>query len=195
MLQAQADRVYSGVSGQPGPVCRIRPANRRRPSPPQLPARSEGVRVRLNQYRSNCHSGCRCICHVSQKAATPGFMDRVLGQLFVGYSGLPILSSKCDKENCSKSQNAQVSVEYWFPLGFCWSQIVRLQLGYQASIGPQMSLSTLRRVPDSAPCVTFALNGDIEGLKELFARGLASPRDVSTTRGYSILRVSRATVW
>ena len=58
-----------------------------------------------------------------------------------------------------------------------------------------MSLSTLRRVPDSAPCVTFALNGDIEGLKELFARGLVSPRDVSTTLGYSILRVSRATVW
>jgi len=28
----------------------------------------------------------------------------------------------------------------------------------------------------------------MEGLKDLFKRGLASPRDVSTTRGYSVLR-------
>ena len=188
MLQAQVDRVQSG------PICRVRPANRRRPLSPPLPARSEGVRVRLNKYHSNCYSGCPCLCHVSQRAFTPGLMDRVFGQLFVQYSGLPLLSSKCDKKECMKSQTPHVSVEYWFPLGFCWSQIVRLQLGYQPNVGPQMSLSTLRRVPDSAPCVTFALNGDIEGLKDLFARGLASPRDVSTTRGYSILRVSRSHV-
>ena len=109
MLQAQADRVHSGVSGQPGPVCRIRPANRRRPSPPQLPARSEGVRIHLNQYRSNCHSRYQCTCHMSQKAATPGFMDLVLGQLFVGYSGLPILSSKCDERNCPGQRGILVS--------------------------------------------------------------------------------------
>ena len=32
------------------------------------------------------------------------------------------------------------------------------------------------------------MKGDIEGLKLLFPNGLASPRDVSTTRGYSVLR-------
>ncbi|KGO77701.1 hypothetical protein PITC_010650 [Penicillium italicum] len=40
----------------------------------------------------------------------------------------------------------------------------------------------------TAQCVSFALNGDIDGLKYLFKNGLASPRDVSTTRGYSVLR-------
>ncbi|KAJ5951075.1 uncharacterized protein N7479_009488 [Penicillium vulpinum] len=34
----------------------------------------------------------------------------------------------------------------------------------------------------------LALNGNIDGLKYLFSKGLASPRDVSTTRGYSVLR-------
>ena len=186
MLQAQADRFQSG------PSCRVHPANRRRPSPQLLLARSEGVRVRLNRHHSNCYSGCPCVCHASQKAITPGFLDHVFGQLFIGYTDLPLLSSKCDKEECTRSQTPLVSVEYWFPLGFCWSLIVRLQLGYQPNVGPQMSLSTLRRVPDTAACVTFALNGDIEGLKDLFVRGLASPRDVSNTRGYSILRVSRS---
>ena len=32
------------------------------------------------------------------------------------------------------------------------------------------------------------MKGDIERLKDLFRRDPASPRDVSTTRGYSILR-------
>ena len=51
-----------------------------------------------------------------------------------------------------------------------------------------MALSTLRQVPDSAQCVAFALEGNTEGLKTLFRQGLASPRDVSSTRGYSLLR-------
>lgn len=52
-----------------------------------------------------------------------------------------------------------------------------------------MQLKTLRRIPDSAEAITFAMNGNIEGLKSLFGRGLASPVDVSDTRGYSLLRV------
>ncbi|KAI9700218.1 MAG: hypothetical protein M1820_006886 [Bogoriella megaspora] len=37
-------------------------------------------------------------------------------------------------------------------------------------------------------CVNFGLEGNILALKDLFARGLASPQDVSSTRGYSLLR-------
>ena len=53
-----------------------------------------------------------------------------------------------------------------------------------------MQLNFLGKIPDSAPCIDFALFENIEGLKDLFARSLASPRDVSSTRGYSVLRVS-----
>lgn len=197
MLKVQADQVQTGQSTQVGPLYRGRPMNRRRLSPqavtsvqPLQPPNSEGVRVRLNQYASRCRSGCHCACHVSSTSATPALVDRVLGQLFVGYAGLPLVSTKCDTEDCEKSQVPHVSLEYWFPLGLFWSQIVRIQLAYQPNIGPQILLSTLRRIPDTAQCVNFALNGNIDGLKDLFIRGLASPRDVSSTRGYSILRVS-----
>ncbi|KAL8758289.1 MAG: hypothetical protein Q9199_001591 [Rusavskia elegans] len=104
-------------------------------------------------------------------------VDRILGRLFVGYAGLPLLNDKCDVEECDKSQIPYVNMEYWFPLGLFWSQIVRLQLGYQSHLGPQLSLTMLRRVPDSAPCVNFALDGNIDGLKDLFKRGLASPKN------------------
>lgn len=149
----------------------------------------EAVGVRVSQFGA-CRSGCLCACHMQARTATPGLVDRVLGQIFVGYAGLPLLSPTCNIDSCEKYQTAQVSVEYWFPLGFVWSKIIRFQLTYQPHVGPHLELSTLRRVPDSAQCVNFALSGNIDGLKELFKRGLASPRDVSTTRGYSVMRVS-----
>lgn len=199
MVRSQAEQAQINQSTQFGPLYRARPANRRRSSPQAIatlnssspPALSEGVRVRLNQYAVNCRSGCICTCHKPKRTATPALVDRLLGQMFVGYAGLPLLSTKCDSKECEKAQVPNVNLEYWFPLGLFWSQIIRLQVGYQPNVGPQFSLSTLRRVSDSAQCVNFALNGDIDGLKDLFIRGLASPRDVSSTRGYSLLRVSQ----
>ena len=145
--------------------------------------------LRVNQY-NDCRPGCPCKCHTQKKTATPTLIDRVAGQMFIGYSGLPLVNPTCDNKSCERSQSPSVSFEYWFPLGFLWSQIVRLQLSYRPSLGPKLQLSSARRVPDSAQCVNFALNGNTEGLRELFIRGMASPWDVSSTRGYSVLRVS-----
>ena len=198
MLSTQSAQVQASQSAKMGPLystsppLSCRPSLRRRSngSEPRSPARSEGLGIRLSQYFSIiCRPGCTCACHTQKRTATPGLMDRLIGQLFVGYAGLPLLSPKCDVEGCGRTQSTHVSVEYWFPLGFCWSRIIRFQLGYRPNLGPQLQLSTLRRVPDSAQCVNYALEGNIEGLKSLFKQGLASPRDVSSTRGYSMLRV------
>jgi ankyrin repeat protein len=192
MLQAQADQLQANQFKQVGSLYNVS-APRRRSSPSTnhnhtKSARSEGLGVRVTPYIVACRSGCPCACHLEQKASTPALLNRVLGQLFVGYAGLPVLSPKCNIEACQKSRASQISLEYWFPLAFFSSTIVRMQVGYQPNIGTLLQLDTLRRVPDSAQCVNFALNGNIEGLKYLFSHSLASPRDVSTTRGYSVLR-------
>lgn len=151
---------------------------------------SQGIGARVNQHPFKCRSGCRCSFHEQKKSSTPSsFMNRLLGQVFIGYAGLPMISPKCDHAGCEKAQIPVVNVEYWFPLGFCWSKIVQFQLSYRSTTGPQLNLSMLRSVPDTAPCVEFALRGNIEGLKSLFRRGLASPLDVSVTRGYTLVRV------
>lgn len=157
--------------------------------------RSEGVRVRLDKYISTCPVACNCICHTTMRASTPAMIDRALGQLFIGYTGLPLLNPNCDAESCRKSQSPWISFEYRFPLGYFWSQIFRLQIAYRANLGPRVSLRTLRRVPDTALSIKYALTGNIEGLKTLFTRGLASPEDVCSTRGYSLLRVSMSYFW
>lgn len=124
-----------------------------------------------------------CICHLQQKTSTPAELNSVLGQLFVGYAGPPAISPKCTTEGCQRSRTSQISLEYWFLWAFLSSTIMRMQIGYQSSIGTTMQLDTLRRMPDTAQCVNYALQGDIEGLRYLFSDSLASPRDVSATRG------------
>lgn len=198
LLQMQTSKMHGNQISQIGPrYDKSPPSYRRRPTLPIGPAseslmrsKAEAVGFRLRQRQSACRPTCPCACHDQQRSATPSVLKQTLGQLFVGYAGLPVFGSKCDSLACEKGQIPSVSVEYWFPLGLCWSQIIRLQVAYQTNIGPSLQLSTLRCIPDSAQSVSFALNGNIDGLKSLFAQGFASPRDVSSTRGYSLLRVS-----
>lgn len=156
-----------------------------------VPSRGEdGISFRVRPCLDSCLTpSCTCSCHVRRDAATSGVLNSLLGRLFVGYSGLPLLSSKCDNNECqgSKGRRSELSLEYWFPTSL-WSTIVRMHVGLHPNAGPSLQLETLRRIPDSAQCVDFAVNGNIDGLKYLFRRGLASPRDVSTSRGYTLLR-------
>ena len=178
----QLGNSYGSMPTYPSPVAPVRRQTQHQGS--SIP---QDVAIRVRSV-GQCRPACVCRCHVQSRSSTPGFLDRVLGQLFLGYSGLPLTNASCDSAFCDKNQDAQVSVEYWFPLGFMWSTIFRFHASYRSHLGPQFQLSTLRRVPDSAQCVHFALNGNIDGLRELFQKGLASPRDVSNTRGYSLLR-------
>ncbi|KAK3935168.1 ankyrin repeat-containing domain protein [Diplogelasinospora grovesii] len=152
------------------------------------PARAQdSIGVRVRPYVATCHPGCPCSCHAPQRSATPAILNNILGRLFVGYSGLPVLSPKCDDEECRGARTKQVSMEYWFPISI-WPTIVRIQLALSINGGPSLHLETLRRVPDASQCVGFAQNGNIRGLQHLFRHGLASPRDVSSGRGYTLLR-------
>lgn len=151
---------------------------------------NQSLGFRVNQFLTTCTGGCPCACHRSNALSSPGFINHLLGRVFVNYAGLPFLTPKCDSTQCVKEQSPRVSIEYWFPLGVFWSQIIRLEAIKIPKVGPQMQLRFLRRVPDSAQAVQFALGGNIRGLQDLFTRGMASPRDVSETRGYSLIRVS-----
>ncbi|KAI0481753.1 ankyrin repeat-containing domain protein [Xylaria cf. heliscus] len=160
-------------------------------SPPRrLSQQVQSVAVQVTTRTSYCSSSrCRCVCHFTERVSTPGgLFNRVVGQLFLGYSGLSLLSPSCNTPSCEASQKPEVTAEYWFPMGLFWSMIIQFNLSYQINVGPQFEIKTLRRVPDSATCVNYAIKGNIEGLKELFRRGAASPRDVSDTRGYSLIR-------
>ncbi|KAI0427180.1 ankyrin repeat-containing domain protein [Xylaria sp. FL1042] len=192
LLESQANNLRSSQSMQVGSLYdSLRPEPKR----PLLQTRQGFVEsaemsdmgVRVTPYIVSCQAGCPCSCHLQRRSSSPHFLSNVLGRLTIGIAGVPVLNAKCDDDACRGSPIRQVNLEYWFPLGF-WSTIVRMQVTYGLSMGPTLNLEALRRVPDSAMSVNFAVAGNIEGLKHLFRQGRASPRDVSTTRGYSLLR-------
>lgn len=154
-----------------------------------LPAssRQSDFGIRVTPSHTACQMSCPCSCHIQTRSSSPALLGNLLGRLFVGYAGLPVLGRRCDAVDCKGILSSTVSLEYWFPANF-WSNIVRMELSYHQTMGPSLQLRTLRRVPDTAQCINFALDGNIDGLKFLFSQGLASPRDITTTRGYSILR-------
>lgn len=145
----------------------------------------------LTSHRIPCRRWCPCACHAKQKLklAAQGMMESLLGKIFVGYSGLPVLNKQCDFRGCRDRQNATATIEYWFPWWFV-SMNTKFCLTYLPWTGPQFQLSTVRRVPDDSQSIAFAMQGNIDGLKHLFSQGLISPRDVSDSRGFSLMRVS-----
>ena len=58
-----------------------------------------GIRVKKS-IGPVCRPGCQCLCHSERKSQTSGYLDGVVGRLFLGYSGLPLLNSRCDSSTC-----------------------------------------------------------------------------------------------
>lgn len=59
--------------------------------------------------------------------------------------------------------------------------------------GPQRQFVAQIKVLDTAQSISFAMKGNIDGLKYLFSQGLASPREVSNSRGFSLVSVGLTT--
>lgn len=156
----------------------------------QKEADTQVIRI-FASHRTPCRKWCPCACHATQKLQlkAPGMMESVLGKLFLGYSGFPVLNKPCDFRGCKDRQNATATMEYWFPKWFV-SMNLKLFLTHVPRTGPQFQLSTTRRVPDDSQSIAFAMQGNIDGLKYLFSQGLINPRDVSDSRGFTLVRVS-----
>lgn len=163
--------------------------------PSEKGTNNETLRV-LTSLRIPCRSWCPSACHAKRQLnlTAPGMMESVLGKLFVGYSGLPVLNKPCDFRGCRDRQNVTVTIEYWFPWWFV-SKNSKLCLTYLPRTGPQLQLSTTRRIPDDSQSIAFAMQGNIDGLKYLFSQGLVGSRDVSDSRGFTLMRVRLASTF
>ncbi|EXJ54890.1 uncharacterized protein A1O5_12956, partial [Cladophialophora psammophila CBS 110553] len=128
--------------------------------------------------RVPCRRWCPCACHAKRnfKLAPPGMMENVLGKIFVGYSGLPVVSKPCDFRGCRDRQTATANMEYWFPSWFI-SMNLQMYLTNLPRRGMHIQLSTTRRIPDDSASINFAMQGNIDGLRFLFSQKLAHPKD------------------
>jgi hypothetical protein len=147
------------------------------------------VGIRTAQFpRVACKPWCSCICHTERSFRSPSFMEQLVGSLFVGYSGIPILRQKCNQHSCHLESQPLVYITYFFPIWFL-ARMISLMISTTPLAGPVVSLKTQRTVSGDAEIFLCAKTGNINKIKYLFQNGLASPHDVSFSSGITALHV------
>jgi len=150
--------------------------------------------IRLQVRRQNqCHGLCNCICHSSTRMRTPTYLNNVIGVLFLGYSGMPLLRLSCSVNECKSYATRSLDLIYTFPK-WILQRAIYLVAAVTANDGPMVGLTIRRRIEYQGENNIFqmAVVGNAEGVRELLSRRLASPNDLDTLYGESALYVSKA---
>ena len=150
---------------------------------------SIGIRANTGNM-SECSRSCDCSCHVRRSLKSPRPLDGFLGTLFIGYSGSPLLSQRCDQVSCRGRKNSSTSFIYQFPRWFLISRMIQLKAKVTALYGPEVSLRFNRVVDGKALVFYYATTGDLSKMKKLFQQGCASPNDVRFDSGWTPFHVS-----
>ena len=140
---------------------------------------------------TSCKRYCSCVCHSRTSYNSPQRLKNLLGSLFVGYTGLPSSTLKCDLDTCANqgSRNLQFQASYTFPV---WFVMKTLYFSAENSFvgGPSFGLRIRNRINQNSGInvISLARTGDIPGIIQLLEKGKASLYDISIT-GVSPFRV------
>lgn len=165
---------------------------------PDRPSSFPTVVLQTSTYRTKqCTVPmCACQCHAVSKYQHPGWIAPLIGSLFIGYSGLPYLSTvRCNQSACTKREDALVKATYYFPAWLPYfSRMVSFVGRWNVLDGHDVSLRMPRVVPSSSEIFMLAQKGNVEGIKMLFSLQKASIHDVSIAEGRSVMHVSHSTL-
>lgn len=153
-----------------------------------LPPTAIAVHLSLQQ-RAMCVPSCPCICHSWRHFKSPSVLERLIGSLVLGCTGIPLMARRCTETRCRVKATYAVRVCYRLPT---WSSAHVVQLGVYSRYGaPTAGLSVARIRPHNSSIFALAESGNFGEMKTLFDRGLASPFDVSAQTGDQPLHVRK----
>ncbi|KAI9711345.1 MAG: hypothetical protein M1812_007194 [Candelaria pacifica] len=156
------------------------PSNIAGSSPVPTPDTTIGIRL-VQRTENTCVRLCNCACHKPSRLGMK-FLDRVIGSLFVGYTGLPGITPPCNEHSCRKGRhraNFSAHFTYYFPSWFL-TRMISSAIKYTPRDGPQILFIRAPRIrPDNANIFWDAIDGDVVAMQQAFSTGRASPFDVS----------------
>jgi hypothetical protein len=65
--------------------------------------------------KRGCAAECECVCHQRRRYRSPSFAQKVLGELFIGFSSLPLLSKSCTDDRCTQKSTFSATFTYYLP--------------------------------------------------------------------------------
>lgn len=137
----------------------------------------------------HCPVACSCRCHKMSIFRYPSWAQGLVGSLFVGYSGIPLLSqAKCSEQSCQRDKRCLVKVSYFFPT-WLLSRMVFWQHSWDFLQGHDPFWRTPRVIESESELFLLAQKGSIKGLQGLFSAGTASIFDVNNLEGRSAMHV------
>jgi hypothetical protein len=153
---------------------------------------NSAIQLRASCYRKTCRPWCSCCCHVRREVRTPGLAKSFIGSLFIGYTGVPVVTPPCNEKQCKKRSTSRIIVSYQFP-GWFWERSLFTSFMTAALSGPEMLIRVTNTIPFACETYQHCLDGNVPGLRRLFELGKASPFDLDPA-GISLLHVSVETV-
>ncbi|KAI0127814.1 hypothetical protein BJ170DRAFT_388606 [Xylariales sp. AK1849] len=118
---------------------------------------------------TSCTRNCLCSCHSrgasAMRFSLPPFLRHISGSLFVGYTGYPLTSTRCDRHSCLKKRQTQIEIAYLFPSWFLQGALRVLIARSFGSI--TVSLKVYRTLPwESGSIFQCAQQGNVTLLKQ-----------------------------
>ncbi len=141
----------------------------------------------------HCDRFCLCQCHKVTSIATPNPLGKVIGRLFIGYIGLPVLSHRtCNRITCRReSSQMKIRIAYLFPIWFAL-RLIALTIT-QASTTFMWTLSFPIVTQSNAPILVFSSLGSVEKIQALLATKAAVLNSIDSTANKSPLHVGAST--
>lgn len=145
------------------------------------------IKAQARTYKRNCKPWCSCVCHKQRALRNPEWLRKVVGGLFIGYTGLPVLAAACNESTCQQRSAPSIEITYHFPVWFL-ARVLSLNMTLSTFGGPELNLRMPRMVSWATPLWRISFAGDRKGLREIFAKRKGSPFDVNAY-GQSALHV------
>ncbi|KAJ4371530.1 hypothetical protein N0V83_004749 [Neocucurbitaria cava] len=136
------------------------------------------IKAQAQAFRRNCKPWCSCACHKKTTFRYPKLVRNVIGNLFVGYTGMPGLTPSCNETKCQQRSASSLEVTYYFP-SWLLSRMLSMTLTLTAFGGPELILRMPRMVNWTTPLWRLSTVGEFGQIGKLFSAAKASPYDVN----------------
>ena len=141
---------------------------------------------------ARCPPTCVCICHAESIWSTSPILKSLSGVLIIHIVAPRFVRGKCSEKRCLHPEPPGIEVQYIFPFWLLWMSLA-LTLRAPSPYRFDLNIRATRIRPDTSLIFRYAKDGNVDAIRDLFDRGLASPFDVDDRLNSSALMY--ATGW